>query len=100
MKKIFLSIVLIGILFISTACGKKDSIVGKWTYETGNYTYTFNEDGTGDYNGLKFTYTIEGNKISFIHEGNTSPVETTFSIKEDKLNIIDALGNDTIYIRK
>ena len=87
-------------LFLLTACGKKEGIVGKWAYEAGGYTYKFNEDGTGEYNGAKFTYTIDGDKISILYEGNTAPFETTFSIDGDKLDVKDVSGNSTIYNRK
>ena len=100
MKKLFLTFVLVGMLLITAACGKKEGLVGQWVYETGGYTYTFNEDGTGDYNGSKFTYTTEGDKLSILYEGNTAPMETTYTIVGDKLNVRDSLGNDTFYIRK
>ena len=86
-------------LFLLTACGKKEGIVGKWTYQSGGYTYTFNEDGTGDYNGSKFTYTIDGDKLSILYDGNTAAFETTFTIDGDKLDVKDSNGNSTIYNR-
>jgi len=87
-------------LFLLAACEKKEGIVGKWTYSSGGYTYTFNADGTGDYNGSKFTYTIDGDKLSILYDGTTAPFETTFSIDGDKLDVKDSLGNSTIYNRK
>ena len=107
MKKFltFLTIVLVGVVVL-TGCGKKEEkkgIVGSWAYNT-NYVYTFNADGTGNYDvyGSKteFTYTTEGNKISILYTGDTDPFETEYSIDGDKLNIKDSFGNDTIYKRK
>lgn len=100
LKRICLVVFLVAVVFVATACGKKGGIVGKWTYETGSYTYTFNEDGTGDYNGRKFTYTTEGEKLSILSDGDTAPFETTYTIDGDKLNVRDSFGNDLIYIRK
>ncbi|MBR2785984.1 MAG: hypothetical protein IKD76_00515 [Clostridia bacterium] len=82
---------------------EKVTLVGSWKYESGSYTYTFNEDGTGTYDAagtkMEFTYTTEGNKISILYTGNTSPFETEYSINGDTLNVIDSLGNDTLYKR-
>ena len=87
-----------------TGCGKKEekiTIVGKWqSKEYSSYVYTFNKDGTGEYSGMKFTYTTEGDKISIQYEGSTVPFESTYEINGKELNIKDSFGNDTIYIRK
>ena len=102
----FLCLVLVFAIgvFSLTGCGnskKENTIVGKWqSKEYSSYVYTFNEDGTGDYSGSKFTYTIEDNKISILYENSSVPFESTYEIKDNKLNIIDSFGNDTIYIRK
>ncbi len=107
MKKIFallLSLALIaGSVFVLASCGSKKeaTIIGEWKLDP--FVYTFNEDGTGQYDAagtiMKFTYTTEGEKISFLYEGNTDPWETTYSIDGDKLNVKDIAGNDTIYTR-
>ena len=76
------------------------AIVGTWTYETGGFTYTFNEDGTGDYCGMAFTYTVDGNKLSILYENNTAPFETEFEITGNKLNVKDSFGSDTIYVKQ
>ena len=77
------------------------AILGSWKYQGADFTYTFNEDGTGNYNAvgtdMKFKYTIEGNQISILYEGSTAPFETKYSIDGDTLNVIDSLGNDTLY---
>ena len=109
MKKYFKVLVIALILSISilglTGCGKekskKNTIVGKWESKVySSYVYTFNEDGTGDYSGVKFTYTTEGNKISIKYDGNSVPFKSTYEIKDNELNIKDSFGNDTIYIKK
>ena len=113
MKKIFTSVLiivlLIGSILLLTGCGKdnkekedkKPTIIGSWKYEGADYTYTFNEDGTGDYNAygteMKFTYTTKDNNISILYDGNTSPFETEYSIDGDTLNVKDSFGKDTLY---
>ena len=78
---------------------EKDPIVGKWAY--GSFVYTFNEDGTCNYNASgDCTYEIKDDKISILYKDMTVPFETTFSIDGNKLNIVDSFGNDTIYTKK
>ncbi len=104
--KIF-SIVLIACIAL-TGCGKKekkDPIVGKWVYETtDSIYYIFKEDGTGSYTfagaSKKFTYTIDGDKLSILYDGDTNSFDTTFEIKDNKLNVKDSFGSDTIYKKK
>jgi uncharacterized lipoprotein YehR (DUF1307 family) len=98
-KSVLLITFLAVVIFATSTCGK-EGIVGKWKYESADYTYTFNEDGTGDYNGMKFTYTTDVDKISILYDGNTAAFESTFTIDGNKLNIKDSYGNDTIYIRQ
>lgn len=104
LKITLLLLVLAIAVFALTGCGKKDTnpIVGSWKYDGGSdYTYTFNEDGTGNYasgsSKMDFTYTIKDNKISILYTGNTSPFETEYKIDGDVLNIIDSFGKDTLY---
>ena len=93
-----------------TGCGeKKDNqpkevtLVGSWKYEGLDCTYVFNANGTGSYtafgNKREFTYKTEGNKISILYTGDTLPFETEYSINGDTLNVIDSLGDDTLYKR-
>ena len=82
---------------------KKDPLIGSWA--NGSYIYTFNEDGTCSYDygslgGMECTYKTDGDKISILYTGNTTPFETTYSINGNELNILDSFGNDTIYTRK
>ena len=101
MKK-FKSVLLVAFvlvaLFTLTACGKK-TLVGSWTYGN-SFTYTFNEDGTGEYSGMKFTYTTEGDKLSILYDGNTAAFETTYKIEGNKLTIKDSFNNDVVYEKK
>ena len=101
------AMILVAGLFILTGCNNnnnnssKNPIVGKWqSKDYSSYVYTFNEDGTGDYSGMKFTYKTEGDKISITYDGSTAAFESTFEIKGNELNIKDSLGNDTIYNKK
>ena len=106
-KKIIMIITVLCLGLVFTGCGKnadKNSIVGKWEYESGGFTYTFKEDKTGTYdvngNIMKFTYETDGDKLSILYDGDTTSFDTTYSIEGNKLNVKDSLGNDTIYIRK
>lgn len=106
-KNLLLVLVLVITLFSITACGKKkNELVGSWKYDTTikgyDFIYTFNEDGTGKYDAagtiLKFTYKVDGNKISFKYTGeNMETWDTTFSVKGDTLNVKDSNNEDTLY---
>lgn len=107
-----LAMLLSSLMFFAGCDNKKDeakkedknTIVGSWKYEKGDYTYTFNEDGTGVYlissTKMEFTYTTDGNKISILYKGNTAAFETEYSIDGDILNIKDSFGKDTFYKRQ
>ena len=83
-----------------TTSGK---IVGSWKNSDygSDYIYTFKADGTGKYDAagtvMEFTYTTKGNTLSILYTGNTAPFETKFSVKGNTLNVIDSIGNDTLY---
>ena len=103
-KSLLLIIAIVAFVLLLTGCGKKaDGIVGSWKYDGADYTYIFNEDGTGSYeafgNKMEFTYTTEGNKLSILYSGNTSPFETEYSIDGETLNVKDSFGSDTLYKR-
>lgn len=115
MKKIALSILLIVSLcftiFALTGCGNSNNskeeitLVGNWktNFAGYDYTYTFNDNGTGKYDAagtvMEFTYTTEGNTISILYTGNTAPFKTEYSIDGETLNVKDSFGNDTLYKR-
>ncbi|MBR3210962.1 MAG: hypothetical protein IKF71_03370 [Bacilli bacterium] len=107
MKKYFKALLVTLLLCVGiiglTGCDKasKNSIVGTWEYKDSSaYVYTFNEDGTGEYSGMKFTYTTDGKKISITYENSNASFDSTYEIKDNQLIIKDSLNNDTIYIRK
>jgi len=85
-----------------TAAGG-DTIVGAWASESfsGAYVYTFNEDGTGNYDAagtdMPFTYTIDDSNLSILYDGDTLPFETVYTIDGTTLTIKDSLDNDVIY---
>ena len=101
---IVVAIVVVLIVNGNKGTTKADTIIGTWKYESADYAYTFNEDGTGKYEAMgttmEFTYTTEGNKLSITYTGNTSPFETEYSIDGNKLNVKDSFGQDTIYKRQ
>ena len=86
------------------AVAEETGLVGVWEYEAGGYTYTFNEDGTGQYDLggtiMKLTYEDKGTILSILFEGNTDPMELEYSMSDGKLIIIDSLGDEVVYNRK
>lgn len=82
-----------------------DPLVDQWqSEELPEYVYTFNADGTGQYDMagkiLKLNYSTANGKItiSFLEEGY-SPVTLDYELDGDKLNIKDSFGKDTFYLR-
>lgn len=106
-KRIFGSIVVAIVCLVLVGCSKgekKNPIVGQWKNDSlgYDYIYTFNSDGTGKYDAagtiMKFTYTLKGDKISIQYEGeNMESFDTKYSIDGNTLNVVDSLGNDTLY---
>ena len=111
MKKFFSFLLLLVATLALVGCGDKekkeekikDPLIGQWAYDS-RYIYTFNEDRTCSYDALgtvmKCTYTVEGDKLSILYEGNTDPFETTFKIEGKTLTIKDSFDNDVEYTKK
>ena len=104
MKKYLLSVLLLLCVFVLSGCtSKKTTIVGKWEAKHGtvSYVYTFRDDKTCEYNAggtiMKCTYTTDGDKLSILYDGNTASFDTTYEIKDGKLNVRDSSGKDTFY---
>lgn len=103
MKKL-VALILAAVLgcLVLTSCGAKDpakEIIGTWEHETNGAVYVFNEDGTGKYNGVEFTYTIKDNKLSVLQKGNKNPFKNDFLIDGGKLIIKGESGTDVVYIK-
>lgn len=110
MKKIVLTIIMIAMLVVSvfalTGCGEKKEeekgVVGKWAYSS--FVYTFNNDKTGEYDVagriMKFTYEDDGEQLSMLFEGNTSPMVLKYKLDGNKLIITDSFGKDVEYVKK
>ena len=80
-------------------------LIGQWQSENlPDYIYTFNADGTGQYdmagNILELTYTVQDGKITmtFLTQGY-QPVTLAYVLDGDRLNIKDSFGSDTFYNR-
>lgn len=78
---------------------------GQWqSEELSDYIYTFNGDGTGQYDMagkvLELNYATEDGKITltFLAEGYT-PVTLDYELDSDRLNIKDSFGKDTFYVK-
>jgi hypothetical protein len=111
MKKVnALAIALLLLLSLAACGGKaepaKASIAGSWESEFGGYmyTYTFNADGTGNYDAagtiLQLTYADDGSKLSILFAGDTLPTELPYKLEGNKLTITDSFGTEVIYNRK
>ncbi|MBQ1451688.1 MAG: hypothetical protein IIZ22_03390 [Clostridia bacterium] len=80
------------------------ALIGSWTYPVGDYTYTFNKDGTGSYSAgstvMEFTYTDKGTSVEILYTGNTVANEFKYTIKGNVLSIEDSFGEKIEYIKK
>lgn len=82
------------------------NIVGNWASRDfdGLFIYTFNEDGTGNYDAagtqMPFTFTMEGDKLSVLFDSDTDSFDTVYKIEGNTLTIKDSLGEDVIYDKK
>lgn len=85
----------------------QNPIVGTWRFDDPEFvnagvelSYTFNADGTGNYNGAgqisNFTYATSGNNLH-VDFGESGPMNTEYSISGDILYIKDITGNNTPY---
>ena len=99
MKKSLLVCLLVMVCLIVVGCKKDTGIIGTWSYSS-SFEFVFNEDKTCSYAGRKCTYTVDGDKLSVLYEGDTAPFETTFKIEDNKLTIKDSLGKDVVYTKK
>ena len=83
------------------------SITGTWASEGygGGFVYTFNEDGTGQYDMmgtvLDLTYSVDGDKITiqYLAEGY-SPMTLNYTLTSDKFTLFDSSGTENAFVRK
>ena len=87
---------------------KGTGIVGTFRYvdaETPELTssYTFNQDGTGQYEllgeKLDLTYKTNGNILSITFAGQSIPMDVEYTVNAQALTIKDVNGNDVVYNR-
>ena len=115
MKKLFaVLLILVMACSVLAACGDSgssdsadaggaDSIVGQWASQDydGAFVFTFNEDGTGNYDAsgtdMPFTYTIDGDQLSILYDGDTISFDTPFTISGTTLTIKDSMDEDVVY---
>ena len=103
-KRLFLSLFAVFAVVVLVGCESKKGLVGKWEYDGGGYVYTFNEDKTCSYSfgssEMKCTYTVDGDKLSILYDGNSASFDTTYKIDGNTLTIKDSFDNDVKYNRK
>lgn len=87
---------------------KGTGIVGTFKYTDAEVpeltsTYTFNQDGTGEYDlcgeKLALTYKTNGNILSITFAGQSIPMDVEYSVNADALTIKDVTGADLVYKR-
>ncbi len=87
---------------------KGTGIVGTFRYvdaETPELTssYTFNQDGTGQYEllgeKLDLTYKTNGNILSIMFAGQNVPMDVEYTVNAQALTMKDVNGNDVVYHR-
>lgn len=104
MKKSIFTLAIICTLFLVTACGSSNPLVGTWKYETSsNYIYTFNDDKTCSYeaygNKRECTYEDDGTKVTILYNGDTASSTYEYTIEGNTLTIKDSFGNDVKYVK-
>ncbi len=91
-----------------TSSSDETGLVGKWVSEeyNGGFVYTFNDDGTGNYDMMgsvmDLTYTIDSDTkmtITFLAEGY-DPMSVNYSLEGDKFTISDTTGTKNVFIRQ
>lgn len=114
MKKKVLGLVIavMGMAMMFTSCNKAEKlIVGTWVsnelsyveatingeptdrVRIDNITFTFNEDGTT--NNPKTTYTIDGDKLTIVSEGETN--EYDIITLDKKVLVLESVYEETTY---
>lgn len=79
------------------------TLIGKWKYKDGNFSYEFKNDGTGIYKTgsqrMTFYYTDNKKSVRIEYTDGTPPLTLKYKIKGNKLYLNDGSG-EAIYIRK
>jgi len=103
LKRVSILAVLITVIAVFAGCGKEATVVGTW--EGDDYTYTFNDDGTGiqqigEISVSITSYEAKDGKLSITISflGTEETDEYTYSIKKNVLSLSD--GNNTIELNK
>lgn len=99
LKRVSILAVLITVIAVFAGCGKEATVVGTW--EGDDYTYTFNDDGTGiqqigEISVSITSYEAKDGKLSITI--SFLGTEETYSIKKNVLSLSD--GNNTIELNK
>ena len=103
MKKVFLGMALILLVFLTSGCRK--SVVGKWKYvdENNEYYYIFNEDKTCSYEmkvaRLGCTYEENGQTLTILFDGTDQARTYEYYFEGKTLIIKDDTGNDNKFIK-
>ena len=93
-RRIVAIVLVLSILFVLTACSKKDKLIGAWKFT--EMSITFNEDGTcalsagGESQNGK--YTVDGDKISINWEGEEEMETMTIKSVDDSELVLENNG--------
>ena len=104
MKKYFLGLILILLLFLTTGC--KKSIVGKWKSinNDNDFYYIFNDNKTCSYEmlvaRLDCTYEIDYDKLNILYKGTNTAKTYNYYFEGNTLIIKDDTGKDNKFIKE
>ena len=89
----------------TTADSNASPLIGTWDYEDlSGVSYTFNADGTGEYELLgevmSFTYTDNGDSVEILYADVDGPSALDYRIDGNVLIIKDSFGEDVKYIKE
>lgn len=92
----------------ANTASKGTGIVGTFRYVDAEVpeltsSYTFNQDGTGQYEllgeKLDLTYTTNGNILSIMFAGQNIPMDVEYTVDANALIIKDVTGGNVVYNR-
>ncbi len=94
-RRIVAIVLVLSLLFVLTACSKKDKLIGTWKMSAG-MSLTFNEDGTcalsAGSESQSGKYTVDGDSLSISWEGEAEVEKMTIKSVDDKELVLENEG--------